>query len=296
MPINFSAIQDDINRLNKKTSKDSAKNDDLFWKPEKEHIIRIVPYPHDSSDSLRRIYFHYGLSEKPIVSPVTYGMDDPIMQWAKKLQAEGNKDSWIRGKKLEPKLRVYAPILVRGEESKGVRFYGFTEAVYATLAKFLNSGDYGDISDLTNGNDIYVEYHKKQGDGYPSTSIMIKPNKTAAFSDNEVGAKALSEVPKLEDIFKAPTKEELIKVLENYLYPKPNTDFVDKAIGNHMAGNIAPTFTPNNSGGTSQSLGIPSPTVESSNSSNAFSSNPMTVESPQVSNAMLEFERLLNSK
>ena len=291
MPINFSAIQEDINRLNKKISKDSTKNDDLFWKPEKEHIIRIVPYPHDATDSLRRVYFHYGLSEKPIVSPVTYGMDDPIMQWAKKLQAEGNKDSWIRGKKLEPKLRVYAPILVRGEESKGVRFYGFTEAVYATLAKFLNSGDYGDISDLTNGNDIYVEYHKKQGDGYPSTTIMIKPNKSAAFSDNQVGAKALSEVPKLEDIFKAPTKEELIKVLENYLYPKPNTDFVEKAIGN-----IEPTFNPANGGEISQLFDNPLPTVQSSNSSNAFAGNPMSNESPQVSNAMLEFERLLNSK
>lgn len=291
MPINFSAIQEDINRLNKKISKDSTKNDDLFWKPEKEHIIRIVPYPHDATDSLRRVYFHYGLSEKPIVSPVTYGMDDPIMQWAKKLQAEGNKDSWIRGKKLEPKLRVYAPILVRGEESKGVRFYGFTEAVYATLAKFLNSGDYGDISDLTNGNDIYVEYHKKQGDGYPSTTIMIKPNKSAAFSDNQVGAKALSEVPKLEDIFKAPPKEELIKILENYLYPKPNTDFVEKAIGN-----IEPTFNPANGGEISQLFDNPLPTVQSSNSSNAFAGNPMSNESPQVSNAMLEFERLLNSK
>ena len=291
MPINFSAIQEDINRLNKKISKDSTKNDDLFWKPEKEHIIRIVPYPHDATDSLRRVYFHYGLSEKPIVSPVTYGMDDPIMQWAKKLQAEGNKDSWIRGKKLEPKLRVYAPILVRGEESKGVRFYGFTEAVYATLAKFLNSGDYGDISDLTNGNDIYVEYHKKHGDGYPSTTIMIKPNKSAAFSDNQVGAKALSEVPKLEDIFKAPPKEELIKILENYLYPKPNTDFVEKAIGN-----IEPTFNPANGGEISQLFDNPLPTVQSSNSSNAFAGNPMSNESPQVSNAMLEFERLLNSK
>ena len=59
MPINFSAIQEDINRLNKKISKDSTKNDDLFWKPEKEHIIRIVPYPHDATDSLRRVYFHY---------------------------------------------------------------------------------------------------------------------------------------------------------------------------------------------------------------------------------------------
>ena len=291
MPINFSAIQEDINRLNKKISKDSTKKDDLFWKTEKEHIIRIVPYPHDATDSLRRVYFHYGLSEKPIVSPVTYGMDDPIMQWAKKLQAEGNKDSWIRGKKLEPKLRVYAPILVRGEESKGVRFYGFTEAVYATLAKFLNSGDYGDISDLTNGNDIYVEYHKKQGDGYPSTTIMIKPNKSAAFSDNQVGAKALSEVPKLEDIFKAPPKEELIKILENYLYPKPNTDFVEKAIGN-----IEPTFNPANGGEISQLFDNPLPTVQSSNSSNAFAGNPMSNESPQVSNAMLEFERLLNSK
>jgi hypothetical protein len=41
MPINFSAIQDDINRLNKKTSKDSAKNDDLFWKPEMQKLRKL---------------------------------------------------------------------------------------------------------------------------------------------------------------------------------------------------------------------------------------------------------------
>lgn len=296
MPINFSAIQDDINRLSKKTAKDSTRNDDLFWKPEKEHIIRIVPYPHDPTDSLRRIYFHYGLSEKPIVSPVTFGMDDPIMLWAKKLQSEGDKESWVRGKKLEPKMRVYAPIIVRGEEHKGVRFFGFTEAVYATLAKFLNSGDYGDISDMTNGHDIFVEYQKKQGDGYPSTTIIIKPMKTPAFADVQAGMKMLSELPKLEDIFKAPTKEELIKVLENYLYPKPNTDFVNKAIGNSGVGDIVPTFTPANSA-ISQSYATSENQTSTVQSSNVFTGNPISnQESPQVSNAMLEFERLLNSK
>jgi len=121
--------------------------------------------------------------------------------------------------------------------------------------------------------------------------------KTPAFADVQAGMKMLSELPKLEDIFKAPTKEELIKVLENYLYPKPNTDFVNKAIGNSGVGDIVPTFTPANGSAISQSYATSENQTSTVQSSNVFTGNPISnQESPQVSNAMLEFERLLNSK
>jgi hypothetical protein len=271
MSINFDAIRADMNRLNKKTTKDSS-NNDLIWKPEKEHIIRILPYPHDPTDSLRRLYFHYNLTDKQILSPITYGLDDPIVQWAKKLQAEGNKDSWKRGKNLEPKLRVFAPIIIRGEEQKGVKFYGFSEAVYKDLCKFLNSGDYGDISDLNAGNDIYIEYHPKVGDGYPSTTIMIKPNKTPAFTDASLGNSILSSIPKIDDLFKMPTKEELISILENYLYPTKSISF-------------------------SETQAVPASTIATAANVVTFpSTSPNIGENASVYNAMNEFERLLNSK
>lgn len=223
MSINFDAIKADLERLNKKTSKGSSQNDDLFWKPKGEHIIRIVPYAHDRSDSFRRFLFHYNISDKPIVSPASFGDDDPILQYARKLQNSGDTESWKFGKSLQPKMRVFAPIIVRGEEDKGVRFYGFTENVYYKIAKFISSGDYGDISDLEKGHDIAIEYTKKPGDRYPETTILVKPNSTPAFTDSSMLSK-LDEVPELESMFKAPSKEELISILEAYLSPKNDSN------------------------------------------------------------------------
>lgn len=217
MSINFDAIKADLERLNKRTRSKDGGNDDLFWKPTGEHVIRIVPYAHDRGDSFRRFLFHYNISQKPIVSPATFGNDDPILEYARKLQNSGDTEKWKLGKNLEPKMRVFAPIIVRGEESKGVRFYGFTENVYLKIAKFISSGDYGDISDLEKGHDIAIEYIKKPG-GYPETNILVKPLPTPAFNDSSLLSK-IDEVPELENIFKAPSKEELVSIFEEYMTP-----------------------------------------------------------------------------
>jgi len=238
MSINFDAIKADLERLNRKTSKSESRNDDLFWKPTGEHVIRIVPYAHDKSDSFRRFLFHYNISDKPVVSPATFGNDDPIILYARKLQNSGDTESWKFGKSLEPKMRVFAPIIVRGEDDKGIRFYGFTENVYMKIAKFISSGDYGDISDLQKGHDISIEYIKRTGERYPETNILVKPNPSPAFADNSMMSK-LDEVPELEAMFKAPSTEELIAMLENHLSPssKQTKDEPVTAVNTTSGGN-----------------------------------------------------------
>jgi hypothetical protein len=243
MSINFDAIKADLERLNKKTrSKDG--NEDLFWKPTGEHVIRIVPYAHDRADSFRRFLFHYNISQKPIVSPATFGNDDPVLEYARKLQNSGDTEKWKLGKNLEPKMRVFAPIIVRGEESKGVRFYGFTENVYLKIAKFISSGDYGDISDLEKGHDIAIEYIKKPG-GYPETNILVKPIPTPAFNDSSLLSK-IDEVPELENIFRAPSKEELVSIFEEYMSPTNANNESNGAETSNTTTTSDSTSVPNN--------------------------------------------------
>jgi hypothetical protein len=78
-------------------------------------------------------------------------------------------------------MRVFAPVVVRGEEDKGVRLWGFGKQVYNTLLQLAADEDVGDFTDVMNGFDIVVEM--VQGNPYPQTSVRIKP-KQSTLSDN----------------------------------------------------------------------------------------------------------------
>ena len=119
------------------------------------------------------MYFHYDLGKKNYLSPVTFGESDPAVEFAEKLKATGNKDDWQMSRKLEPKMRTYVPILVRGKESEGVKFWGFGKTVYQELLSFIADPDYGDITDLSAGRDVVVEYHtpEEAGNSFGKTTI-----------------------------------------------------------------------------------------------------------------------------
>jgi hypothetical protein len=57
---------------------------------------------------------------------------------------------------MQPKIRTYVPIIVRGKEEEGVKFWGFGARVHEQLLSALNEPEYGDITDLNNGRDIQV--------------------------------------------------------------------------------------------------------------------------------------------
>ena len=197
-----------------------------FWKPQPgKSQIRIVPYKYDKNNPFSELFFHYSLvPNKTVLSPLSYGRPDPVQQFADKLKSTGNKDEWIQGKRIEPKMRTFVPVVVRGEESEGVKFWGFGKTVYQELLGIIADPDYGDISDSTTGRDIVVERQTpaEAGNQYGKTTIRVKPNVTALSDDSNLLTKLLDEQPELKELYNEPTFDELKEHLSSFLNPSDN--------------------------------------------------------------------------
>jgi len=209
----------------------SSKKSAYLWKPKAgETTIRIVPYQHNTEFPFIEMYFHYNIGKKSFVSLKTYGEEDPIEEFALELQKTGDTDDYKLGKKLLPALRTYAPIIIRGEESKGVIFWGFGKEVYAELLKTMNDPDYGDITDFKTGRDIVVEYKTPQeaGNTYGKISIRIKPNASPVTRDEAILNIVKNGQPRIEAVYPKNTYEELSAALKKWLEPTSEEDSNDQ--------------------------------------------------------------------
>jgi hypothetical protein len=87
-----------------------------------------------------------------MISPINFGEKDPIVEFAKELRKTSEPENWRLAKKLEPKMRVFAPVIVRGEEKKelvtGNLENKFTKnyLVISKLTKII-----GDFTDVVTG-------------------------------------------------------------------------------------------------------------------------------------------------
>ena len=219
MAIDLDAIRKKLGDLQSQTTRTSN-----LWKPSPgTQQIRIVPYQHDKDNPFLELFFHYDLGKRNYLSPVTHGETDPVVEFSEKLKSTGNSDDWKLSKKLEPKLRTYVPVLVRGAESEGVKLWGFGKQVYTELLGFITDPDYGDITDPSTGRDIVVDFTPSEGAGsFPKTTIRVKPNQTAATTDKAIADKIISGQEDIFNIFKKVSYDDLKVALENWL--DPNTD------------------------------------------------------------------------
>ena len=193
-----------------------------LWKPQPgKQVVRIVPYQHNKDNPFQELFFHYDLGGKTYLSPITFGRPDPIEEFAQKLRSSGNKEDYQIAKKLMAKMRTFAPVIVRGEESEGVRFWGFGKMVYQELLSVIADPDYGDITDAMNGRDITVEFisAEEAGKNFPVTNIRVKPNQTPITEDDKLLDKLLNEQPNIQEMYQERSYEELTEVLNNWLTP-----------------------------------------------------------------------------
>lgn len=222
MTLNLDSIRKKLTQLQSSTQKQ-----DRLWKPEAgKTVIRIVPYQFNKDNPFTEMYFHYDLGKKTFLSPFTYGNPDPVVEFAEKLKKTGNSDDWKMGRKLEPKLRTYVPIIVRGKENDGVKYWGFGKQIYQELLSIIADDDYGDITDLKNGRDVVVEFQKAEeaGNNFGKISIRVKPNATAATDNKEVLEKILNGQKDLKEIFPEPSYDDLKAALQNWLNPSESDD------------------------------------------------------------------------
>ena len=215
MALDLSAIKAKLNQLNKS---DDKKN--LTWKPEAGKTrVRIVPYVHRKENPFLELYFHYDIAKRSMLSPITFGNSDPIVEFAEKLKKTGDKDEWLMGRKIEPKMRTYVPVIVRGKESEGVKFWGFGKQIYTELLSIVSDDDYGDITDLMSGRDIDVEFTPGENGAFPKTTIRVKPNAQPATEDKAIAEKIMNQ-PEITEIFPEPSYEELEKALAEWMNPE----------------------------------------------------------------------------
>jgi hypothetical protein len=154
-----------------------------------------------------------------MLSPITFGNADPIVEFADKLKKTGDKDEWLMGRKIEPKMRTYVPVIIRGKEAEGVKFWGFGKQIYTELLSIISDPDYGDITDLMNGRDIDVEFTPAEGANYPKTSIRVKPNTQPATDDKAIAEKIMNQ-PEITDLFPEPSYDELEQALQEWMNPE----------------------------------------------------------------------------
>jgi hypothetical protein len=218
--MNINAIKQRLNSL-----QNTSKKTDSLWKPKPgKYTIRIVPYKFNKENPFIELLFHYNINNKTYLSPASFGRPDPILEFAEKLKRLGDTENWKAGKKMEPKLRTFAPVVVRGAENEGVKFWGFGKTVYEEVLAIISDPDYGDITDDQTGRDVVIEIVEAEGKTYPETRIRVKPNVTKLSDNPELVDKLLNEQKEITEIYSELSYNELKGVLENWLNPTASHD------------------------------------------------------------------------
>jgi hypothetical protein len=200
----------------------NTKKSDSIWKPANgKSQIRLVPYKFNKDNPFIELYFHYNINNKTYLSPISFGRPDPIVEFAEKLKRTGDTDDWKAGKKMEPKLRTFAPVIVRGKENEGVKFWGFGKTVYQDILGYIADPDYGDITDPHTGRDIVLEVTsaEESNAAYPTTTIRVKPATSKILDDPQAVTELLNAQKEITDLYSELSYDELKGVLESWLNP-----------------------------------------------------------------------------
>lgn len=227
--MDLKSIKNKLNALQtqgqKKEKVDYSK---YLWKPKQEgkYQIRIVPSKLDKNNPFKEVFVHYGFSKFPIYALTNWNEKDPIVEFAKQLKQTNDKENWKLAKKLEPKMRVFAPVIVRGEEDKGVRMWEFGKEIYMQLLGIADDEDYGDYTDINDGRDFTLEAVMGDIGGRQGlkTSIRIKPKTSPLSTDKKEIEKFLTEQPDILELQRKHDFDKLKEVLQNWLNPEDASD------------------------------------------------------------------------
>lgn len=199
----------------------------IFWKPSiGKQQIRIVPSAYDASNPFTELKFHYGITNKVMISPSNFGEKDPIALFANKLrEGEYSKENYVLAKKLDAKNRIFVPVVVRGEEDKGTRLWQFGKLVYEELLALAVDDEIGDYTDIVGGRDLTVETVGPEvtGTPYNKSSIRVRMKTSPLSEDAAQVEKWTAEQPNpKEGLFKVYTFDEMKSALEKWLSPEDN--------------------------------------------------------------------------
>ena len=195
----------------------------IFFKPKPgKYQVRILPNKYDKAWPIREVQFHYGFSKGPILALSNWGEADPIADFAKGLRKSSDKEDWQLAKKIEPKSRYFAAVIVRGEEHLGTRLWEFGKLTNDQLGGIAADEEQGDFTDITDGRDFTIEATEDiiAGRKGIKCNIRVKPKTTAISEDGALVEKLLNEQPDILAINRRYTYDQLKDVLTKWLNPE----------------------------------------------------------------------------
>lgn len=224
MASDLDAIRRKVQELTSKGKTSSVQ----LWKPGVgDYRVRGLNWK-DTQDGqpFQERWFYYLGKNQGILAPSQFGKPDPIKELTRRLYDSGTPEERLLAKKLAPKMRTYMPVIVRGEEDKGVQVWAFGKPIYQRLLGFWLDEEVGDILDPDNGFDLKVSLINsgKTFNEKPSLDTTIDAaRKPSKLHDNpEQVKKWLNSVPSLDDMYQLKSAQEIENLLNNWLNSGPD--------------------------------------------------------------------------
>jgi len=215
--IDFDKIRNKVAQLSGERRKPGGSGN--FWRPDVgEYTVRIVPFRNNDGQPFKERWFYYGIGDNPgLLTLRQFGKPDPVQDLIDKLRASDTPEGYEQAKKLYPKMRAYAAVIVRGEEDKGPRLWSFGKMVYQNLLNIMLDADYGDITDELDGHDIKVTVSQPAGRMWKQTDVMPRPRPSALSDDPALIEEWISNVPDLDAIYTTKSYDELEKIVNDWI-------------------------------------------------------------------------------
>ena len=223
--MNLDVIKQRLETLNSQSQKKSGGGDkkNLFFKPSiGKQVIRVVPSKFYKDNPFTEMKFYYGIGPKmTMASPLNWGDKDPISEFVKQLRQSNDKENWRLAKKLDPKNRVFIPIIVRGEESEGVKLWQFGKLVHEAFLQMASDEEIGDFTDILEGRDIKLNTVGPESTGtkYNKTSIGPSLKVTPLSDDKAIVDNLLEDQIDPMKLFKPLPFDEMKAALQSFLTP-----------------------------------------------------------------------------
>jgi hypothetical protein len=193
-----------------------------MWKPGPgEYKVRGMLSP-DAKDGMpfAERWFYYFVNPG-ILAPKQFGKPDPVDTFMRKLYSSGKQDDKQLANTLRPKMRVYMPVIVRGEEEKGVQIWSFGKILYQRFLTFFSDEEVGDFLDPNTGFDLKVTVSKISGKTFLDMSVDPARKSSKLSEDPALVKSWLENIPSVDNMYKLKSSEEIETILTKWL----NGDF-----------------------------------------------------------------------
>jgi len=227
-------------RLEQKTQKGNGNTFEktdwskIFFKPkEGEQIIRIVPAKWNRDYPIKNVFFHdNNIFKRTVYALKNWGEKDPVEQFRKGLYEDAKSGSETAlesenlAKKIKIKERFFMPVIVRGQEDKGVLLWEFGSQTETKILALLGKKKLGDITDVMEGRDLEVEGVKatmQQGAkniNYIEVNILPDSVTSPLSEDANLVKKWLDDQKDPLEVHKKYTFAEIKEMFAKYLDPE----------------------------------------------------------------------------